>query len=694
MVLFKEDDIALKEQKKKEKSRLRKWWDRIFWTCFVVGGLLFAGLTILSNFGGQNPVVQKAFEDYLSSMSGFKTSLTDFNYMGFYPDVTLDFDNVLMKDNGQNIKIGSFEASIDFWRITFRSLVFKRFLVEDVSIPAGVVAPRAIKIEELGFVLDEKRIEDRLRELDEEMQAKAEQAEVEEEAQEQEVSEGDLAAAEQTQTKESEVAVTAEPTPDEAKQSELRERMKLFGYLTQDDFKADFALRGTYGNYPVHMAMGAEVILRSKARVEYKLPKQGPFHMTFGEFKAEGRYTREFGSFTFQFDEGGIADNKVSGSIKPFWSDKKHGAEGFLVSGGSRLNFDIEQTPFEMTGDVSFETLDFKDLQAPLKIFEEIALYIDDPKNEEELKASQTAPITLVKAPVNLDVAVKKLKRSGNNIGHIHFPLEIKSDELKLGPIDGKLAGGNLSGNLHLKSDDAALWVLNSEGVWKGWNYATFQGYSEGKALADMSWSLSGQGQNWFEIKSSYNGHATVIAGQGKMPSKALNVWGAGLFNALLPSLDAESETDLNCMIADMRIEKGIATPSPLFLDTKRVTVMGEGSYNIVEDDLKLTFEPQSKNTALFDVAPAVNVKGSITAPSVGVSTTSVITKVGGLALGAINPAFLVVTMTDLGLGDNHPCREFIGHDDDKTSVKTPPETEKSAEEQKADELKRATGNE
>ena len=63
MVLFREDDIAYKEEKKKNKSRLRKWWDRLFWTTLVLGGLLFGGLTILSNFGGQNPVLKSAFEN-------------------------------------------------------------------------------------------------------------------------------------------------------------------------------------------------------------------------------------------------------------------------------------------------------------------------------------------------------------------------------------------------------------------------------------------------------------------------------------------------------------------------------------------------------------------------------------------------------------------------------------------------------
>ena len=73
-----------------------------------------------------------------------------------------------------------------------------------------------------------------------------------------------------------------------------------------------------------------------------------------------------------------------------------------------------------------------------------------------------------------------------------------------------------------------------------------------------------------------------------------------------------------------------------------------------------MVLTPKAKKTAVIDVATAVNVSGSLFDPKISPNTLSVGKKLGGLLLGAVNPALLVVSMTDFGLSKEHPCAETI----------------------------------
>ena len=130
--------------------------------------------------------------------------------------------------------------------------------------------------------------------------------------------------------------------------------------------------------------------------------------------------------------------------------------------------------------------------------------------------------------------------------------------------------------------------------------------------------------------------------------------------NSMLPDLDKSSKSHLNCGIADFTIENGTAKTNALFIDTERVTLSGEGTYSIPKDYLDLQFKPKPKSIAIIDVATPVNVKGAMNSPEISASVFGLGKKLGGLALGLINPAFLAYSLTDLGLNDNHPCAEFL----------------------------------
>ena len=56
----------------------------------------------------------------------------------------------------------------------------------------------------------------------------------------------------------------------------------------------------------------------------------------------------------------------------------------------------------------------------------------------------------------------------------------------------------------------------------------------------------------------------------------------------------------------------------------------------------------------------SVDVDGALSAPRVTPNFAGLGRKLGTLLLGVVNPAFLAVSLTDLGLSESHPCGAFL----------------------------------
>lgn len=641
MVLFNDDII----EEKKERSRLNKWVRRIIKISLILGITLFLSLTVLSSLGGQHEQLKRGLEDYMTSATGYKTTIGALNYMGFYPQARVDVSNVTMDTPGAgDLRIGRIAISIDFWDLAFSRMKYNAFYFQDIIAPAGAVSPKAFYISKLGLIGHDK--DGANYEISAEVPARrgadkidSSKVNTTEEAVDEDVS----------------VAETTEPQKTEAKKT------------------TNFTVLGRYGQHDIYFAVEMMTREKNNGMTEFSVPKLGAYDLSFGAFKSSGQYDRSNGAFTFIFDKAGIGEDQISGKLKPFLVSGRTGIEGRLHFGDSSIEFDVDQNATDLAGEVSFDVLDFADLKAPLSIIDQLSAYIGSTEKSED------SAIEIPYQTMDLSISAKEIRNKGKNLGHINVPVTMENGIFRIGQITGKFADGSIDSNMTLTQSSEHGWDLKLKGSWRKWNYAklldALRDTGTGDGQTNTTWDLTAKGKNKDELVATLTGKISLLGGASTMPSRALNIWGGGVINALVPSLDPDSEARVNCAIANFDVLDGIATPEPLFLDTKRVTIVAEGNVDLKANKLDLKLVPNSKDTALLDVSPAVNVKGSILKPDIGISTSSLLGKIGGLALGAINPAFLLLT-TDLGLTEDHPCHQYIedpaGKVDVKKADKTP----------------------
>jgi len=432
----------------------------------------------------------------------------------------------------------------------------------------------------------------------------------------------------------------------------------------EDQSTGSLKINGAYNTHSFNLRADIESAPLTSNKNLFWIGDQTPIKIEFADFVFSGFTKRTDSGAKFSIEDIVFAAEplpvKASLEVKSALFSKTFHAS--MTSGSTVIHGDIDLSASSKADFVS-DIFHLEDIAPIQKLVSSIGLLL---AHKTPSVNSDLIDFTGIDMQIFFDI--KDLRINDKTLGHVKIPLTIRDDLLRMQNATGQLAEGNLDAELVLFGANAASQSgtpsLTLDVFLKELNYALLQDILQdagpGDAYVDTIIRIKGDGETYTQITESLNGKVSLIAGKGKMPGKALNVWGAGLVNAMLPSLDPKSEMDLHCVIANFDVVDGIATANPLFLDTKRVTVVGKGTVNFIKNKIKIQLETEPKEAAFLDVTPAVNISGALSKPEISISKLSALSKIGGLAVGLINPAFLAVSLTDLGVGDDHPCREFI----------------------------------
>lgn len=72
-------------------------------------------------------------------------------------------------------------------------------------------------------------------------------------------------------------------------------------------------------------------------------------------------------------------------------------------------------------------------------------------------------------------------------------------------------------------------------------------------------------------------------------------VWAVNLLTALLPTLDPESGSRINCVVARFDSEDGIMRPQMMLIDSTRIQASGDGEIDFRDETLRFRLVPRSK---------------------------------------------------------------------------------------------------
>jgi uncharacterized protein involved in outer membrane biogenesis len=267
-----------------------------------------------------------------------------------------------------------------------------------------------------------------------------------------------------------------------------------------------------------------------------------------------------------------------------------------------------------------------------------------------------------------LEFSTRHLRMAGGDLGDIDVRATLRDGVLRVDPFRLRGWGGALvdsSGSIDTAQDPPEIslqWIARQLDYGLLLEQAGFAETVEG--TLDITLRLAGKGHSLREILGSANGQLIIVGQAGRFGSRRLDLWGSDLVTTMLsPSWHQEDITELNCLVARVGIEDGIASSDSLLVDTRRITIGAAGALNLGNENLNLVLAPRPKRMSLVSLTNPVRVTGTLGDPEVSVTVlprNRMAAAGAGALAGLVNPGYLIFTFSQTGSGYANPCAAAI----------------------------------
>jgi uncharacterized protein involved in outer membrane biogenesis len=103
-----------------------------------------------------------------------------------------------------------------------------------------------------------------------------------------------------------------------------------------------------------------------------------------------------------------------------------------------------------------------------------------------------------------------------------------------------------------------------------------------------------------------------------------LDSWATNLLTALLPILNPDNASKINCIVADMSMAEGILTEKSLVIDTSKIRVRGKAEIDFGKQQVHLKLTPRPKRPQFLSLATPIEVRGSFSDFNAGIAAGGV----------------------------------------------------------------------
>lgn len=159
------------------------------------------------------------------------------------------------------------------------------------------------------------------------------------------------------------------------------------------------------------------------------------------------------------------------------------------------------------------------------------------------------------------------------------------------------------------------------------WLGVTATGVDLGKVVAQVSdepllsgvlavnADLRSQASSVDGLLRSLQGDVLLLVEEGSTASTYARAFAGDLSRALLSREPRDEAQPIHCLVADVGIERGVATGRTLLLEVDDITILGRGSVDVARGALDVTLSPRFSDPGRFSVPTEVKVSGSVNAP-------------------------------------------------------------------------------
>jgi hypothetical protein len=113
------------------------------------------------------------------------------------------------------------------------------------------------------------------------------------------------------------------------------------------------------------------------------------------------------------------------------------------------------------------------------------------------------------------------------------------------------------------------------------------------------------------DMMASASGQFDFAVWPMSMQADIFDLWAANLLLAILPSLDSESGSRVNCVVGVFDVSDGVMRQQRLLIDTTNVQVAGEGEVDFQDGEVDFMLIPKAKRPRMFVLGTPIRVSGN-----------------------------------------------------------------------------------
>ncbi len=276
-----------------------------------------------------------------------------------------------------------------------------------------------------------------------------------------------------------------------------------------------------------------------------------------------------------------------------------------------------------------------------------------------------------------LDFDIGHLRTQSMDLVGVKGKAVLKNGALTLKPLHAGIAGGQLDGEVALRSTahkGVDLTVLDTNLHIKGMRPGELPKFAEKHLISgaptDIKMRIKGRGTSVAGIMATADGSFVATIGAGTLNSRAANIAGTDILKMvqlLNPLASHQAQTHLQCAVANFAIKDGVAaTHTGIAMQTDQLNMLGGGTINLKTEAIDIAAKPkprQGVGVNLAGLSDFVHLGGTLSDPRPVTDATG-IAKTGakvGLAFATGGLSLLAQGLFDRATADDDVCAIALG---------------------------------
>jgi uncharacterized protein involved in outer membrane biogenesis len=215
-----------------------------------------------------------------------------------------------------------------------------------------------------------------------------------------------------------------------------------------------------------------------------------------------------------------------------------------------------------------------------------------------------------------------------DELGNTELVVTLEDGRLRVDPLKLALPGGEFLLEMdyaHSGSEVAARVRAFAEQLEYGIVARRRNPNSEMGGMLTLDLDIEGSAPSGEDPLAHASGRLDFMVFPRMVEADAIDLWATSLLWALLPRLDSEPRSVVNCVVARFDLDDGLMRERALLLDTTGMVVRGAATIDLRKRQLEAVLGPQSKKPALLSLQTPVTVKGGFRDFHIGVAVEDVL---------------------------------------------------------------------